>query len=164
MTNVAAMKMDMGVGKENREKVAEALKPALADTFTLYLKTLNYHWNVRGPMFQPLHGMFEEQYTDLAEAADDLAEHIRILGFSTPGSYKSFSKITHIKEADDSVQTRAKDMIANLQADHETVIKTLRNALRAAEKVEDDGTADLLAGRMRVHEKTAWMLRSFNAE
>jgi len=155
------MTIDIGLGKENRKNVAEALKPFLADTYTLYLKTQNYHWNITGPLFQPLHQEFENQYKDLAEAADMVAEQIRALGFSSPGSYKSFSALTNIEEANDNEVIKARDMIKTLANDNETIVRSGSEALKIAQKAGDEVSADMLIERMRKHEKTAWMLRSF---
>ncbi|PJB69645.1 MAG: DNA starvation/stationary phase protection protein [Alphaproteobacteria bacterium CG_4_9_14_3_um_filter_47_13] len=161
MTNVK--NMDIGLGAKNRKHVAQALKIFLADTYTLYLKTQNYHWNVKGKLFQPLHQEFEKQYRELAEAVDTIAEQIRALGLSAPGSYKSFAQMTSIDEADDSNVIKAEEMINQLTQDNETVIKNAGNALKIAQDAEDEGSADLLIERIRSHEKTAWMLRSFTA-
>jgi len=130
----------------------------LADTYTLYLKTHNFHWNVTGPMFQTLHLMFEQQYTELSTAVDLIAERIRALGFPASGSYAAFSKLTSIKE-EEGVPT-ATDMIRNLLAGHESVARTARSVFKPAESANDQASADLLTERIQVHEKAAWMLRS----
>ena len=153
------MKIDTGIEPKAREQVARSLSGMLADTYTLYLKTHNYHWNVTGPMFDTLHKMFEEQYNEQWVAVDELAERIRALGHPAPGSYGAYSKLAKVKDAGDEIPA-AKEMIGKLVEDHETVVRTAREVLRTSEKAGDDVTADLVTGRMRVHEKTAWMLRS----
>ncbi len=155
--------IDIGIEQDAREGVAEALKLVLADTYTLYLKTHYYHWNVTGPRFTTLHNVFEEHYNELWLAVDDIAERIRTLGVYAPGSYKSFAKLSSVLEDGDDVPS-ANDMVANLTKGHETVAHTIRDALKRAEEAEDEGTADLLVGRLRVHEKTSWMLRSMLEE
>jgi len=143
-------------------QVAEALSRVLADTFTLYLKTHNFHWNVTGPMFHTLHLMFEEQYNELWVAGDAIAERIRALGHVAPGSYREFSKMTYIQEAD--VVPSATEMIAELLRDNETAARTTRRALSIARAAVDAPTEDLLTQRVRAHEKAAWMLRSMLAK
>jgi starvation-inducible DNA-binding protein len=143
---------------DQRKKIAEGLSILLSDSYTLYLKTHNFHWNVTGPMFQTLHLMFEQHYTELAMAVDLIAERIRALGFPSPGSYAEFSKRTSIKEA--AGVPKAQDMIRQLLEGHEMTSKTASNAFSAAEKAGDQATIDLLTQRLQVHEKTAWMLRS----
>ncbi|MBX3129367.1 MAG: DNA starvation/stationary phase protection protein [Polyangiaceae bacterium] len=152
------MKIDIGIDAKDREEIAGGLSHVLADTYTLYLKTHNFHWNVTGPMFQTLHVMFETQYDELALAVDLIAERIRALGLPAPGTYKQFAKLSAIQEEDEVPS--AKDMIRLLVQGHETVARTSRKAFKAAEKVSDQPTCDLLTQRMQVHEKTAWMLRS----
>jgi starvation-inducible DNA-binding protein len=152
------MKIDIGIDASKREAIAGGLSRVLADTYTLYLKTHNFHWNVTGPMFQTLHLMFETQYNELALAVDLIAERIRALGFPAPGSYRRFSELSAIKE-DDGVP-KAEDMIRRLVDGHETVARTAREVFRVAESASDQPTCDLLTQRMQVHEKTAWMLRS----
>jgi len=152
------MKIDIGINEADRKEIAQGLSRLLADTYTLYLKTHNFHWNVTGPMFQTLHLMFETQYNELALAVDLVAERIRALGFPAPGSYNEFAKLTSIKEA--SGVPAARDMISQLVEGQETVARTARAVFPATEKVNDQPTADLLTQRMQVHEKTAWMLRS----
>lgn len=152
------MKINIGIEKDTRKDIADALSKVLADSYTTYLQTHNYHWNVTGPMFQTLHLMFEGQYTELAIAVDDLAERIRQLGFPAPGTYKQFQELSVIKE-DDGVPA-ATDMIRNLLTSNEAVARTSREAFIIAEKANDQPTCDLLTQRMQVHEKTAWMLRS----
>jgi starvation-inducible DNA-binding protein len=152
------MKIDIGIPEASRKTIAEGLCHCLADSYTLYLKTHNFHWNVTGPMFQTLHVMFESQYTELALAIDQIAERIRALGVFAPGSYAAFSELSSI-QIDKGVPA-AKDMIQELVAGHEAVAKTLRKVFPAAEAGHDEVTADLLTQRLQVHEKTAWMLRS----
>ena len=152
------MQINTGIAAEDRVSIADDLSRLLADTYTLYLKTHNFHWNVTGPMFQTLHTMFEEEYTELWTALDEIAERIRSLGQPAPGSYKAFSKLTSIEEEDGVPE--AKEMIRQLVAGHEAVAKTARSIFPAAEEGQDEVTADLLTQRMQVHEKTAWMLRS----
>jgi starvation-inducible DNA-binding protein len=147
---------------KDAQKVAGALSNVLADTFILYLKTHNFHWNVSGPMFPTLHAMFEEQYNELWLAVDAIAERIRSLGFSAPGSYGEFSKLTYLQES--PVATNATEMIAELLRDHETSARTARSALAIARTAVDAPTEDLLTQRLAAHEKTAWMLRSILAE
>ena len=134
----------------------------LADSYTLYLKTHNYHWNVTGPLFQTLHAMFEEQYTELATAVDIIAERIRSLGLPAPGSYTQFHKLASVKE--ETGLPSAKDMIRNLLSGHETTAKTARSVFPSAEEGGDEATLDLLTQRIHIHEKTAWMLRSLLEE
>ncbi len=150
--------INIGIEAQDRENIAEGLSRLLADTYTLYLKTHNFHWNVTGPMFNTLHTMFEQQYTELATAVDEIAERIRALGVPAPGSYAQFSKLTEIREEDSS--PGAEDMIAQLVEDQETVVRTARSIFPLVEAASDEPTADLLTQRMQVHEKTAWMLRS----
>lgn len=150
--------MDIGINDQDRKAIVEGLSRLLADTYTLYLKTHNFHWNVTGPMFQTLHLMFETHYNELALAVDAIAERIRALGEYAPGSYAQFGKLTSIAEATDV--PRAQDMIRQLVADHETVCRTARSLFPAVDAASDEPTADLLTQRLQVHEKTAWMLRS----
>ena len=150
--------IDIGISESQRTAIAEGLSRLLADTYTLYLKTHNYHWNVTGPMFQTLHTMFMTQYTELGLAVDEVAERIRALGFPAPGSYKAYAKLSSIKE-EESVP-EATEMVANLVKGHEAVARTARSIFPAAEKANDEPTADLLTQRMQVSEKQAWMLRS----
>ena len=153
-----AMPIDIGITEEDRREIARGLSRLLADTYTLYLKTHNFHWNVTGPMFQTLHLMFEAQYTELALAVDLIAERIRALGFPAPGSYKQFGELSSIEE-EDGVPS-ADGMIRSLVAGQEAVARTARSVFPVAEGAGDQPTADLLTQRMQVHEKTAWMLRS----
>ena len=150
--------MDIGITKKDREKIADGLSRLLADSFTLYLKTHNFHWNVTGPMFNTLHVMFMEQYTELWTALDEIAERIRALGFPAPGTYREFAKLTVIKESEGKVG--AEDMIRQLVAGQEAVVKTARSIFPLVDKAADEPTADLLTQRMQIHEKNAWMLRS----
>ncbi|HLU70306.1 MAG TPA: Dps family protein [Fibrobacteria bacterium] len=152
------MNLDICISKKDREKIATGLSHVLADSYTLYLKTHNFHWNVTGPMFQTLHLMFETQYNELAVAVDDIAERIRALGHFAPGTYAAYKKLSSI-DMEDNVPA-ANDMIRSLVKGHEAVAKTAREAFKAAEAASDEPTADLLTQRMQVHEKTAWMLRS----
>ncbi|MCC6471650.1 MAG: DNA starvation/stationary phase protection protein [Alphaproteobacteria bacterium] len=152
------MKIDIGIGEKDRRAIAEGLSRVLADTYTLYLKTHNFHWNVTGPMFNTLHLMFETQYNELALAVDLIAERIRALGHPAPGSYKAYSKLSSIAEADGV--PAAEEMIKQLVEGHEAVAKTARKVFPAAEKADDQPTADLMTERLQIHEKTAWMLRS----
>ncbi|GAB2589055.1 Dps family protein [Nitrincola alkalisediminis] len=153
-------KMDIGIKKADREKIAEGLKHLLADTYTLYLQTHNFHWNVTGPQFRELHLMFEEHYNELALAVDDIAERIRTLDVAAPGTYKEFVRLSNIKEVDGVPE--AKDMVDLLTQGHETVVRTCREVLKLAQEADDESTASLASDRMRVHEKTAWMLRVLN--
>ena len=155
------MKIDIGIGQEQRQKIASGLSRLLADSYTLYLKTHNYHWNVTGPLFNSLHQMFEEQYTELAVAIDDIAERIRALGEPAPGSYQAYLELTEIEE--EVGEPTADEMMLRLLKGQETVARTARSVIGAAEAANDEPTADLLTQRMQVHEKTAWMLRSMVA-
>jgi len=151
-------KLNIGISDSDRKTIVEGLSRMLADTYTLYLKTHNFHWNVTGPMFNTLHLMFEAQYTELALAVDVIAERIRALGHYAPGTYKEFSKLSSIPEADGV--PAAPDMIRQLVEAQETVIRRARSLFPAVEKANDEASADLLTQRMQLHEKTAWMLRS----
>ncbi|HSC88317.1 MAG TPA: Dps family protein [Polyangiaceae bacterium] len=150
--------IDIGIDAKKREEIAGGLSRVLADTYTLYLKTHNFHWNVTGPMFQTLHVMFELHYNELWLAVDLVAERIRALGFPAPGTYKQFAQLSSIQEEDGV--PKAEDMIRKLVAGHETVARTARQVFKIAEAESDQPTCDLLTQRMQVHEKTAWMLRS----
>ena len=152
------MEIDIGIPEKQRVEIADGLSRLLADTYTLYLKTHNYHWNVTGPLFNTLHLMFEQQYNELALAVDEIAERIRALGVAAPGSYKAYAGLTSIDEDDDVPP--AETMVANLVKAHETVTRTARSVFPVAESASDEPTADLLTQRMQVSEKTAWMLRS----
>ena len=151
-------KIDIGIDEKHREEIAKGLSHLLADTYTLYLKTHNYHWNVTGPMFQTLHIMFEGQYGALALAVDEIAERIRALGVKAPGTYTEFAKLSSIKETTGDLT--AQQMIAELVAGQEAVVRTARSIFPIVEECHDEPTADLLTQRMQSHEKTAWMLRS----
>jgi starvation-inducible DNA-binding protein len=153
------MKIDIGIPEKSRKEIAKGLCHLLADTYTLYLKTHYFHWNVTGPMFQTLHLMFETQYNELALAVDLIAERIRALGVVAPGSYAAYSKLSSIEDSTDAVPS-AQDMIRSLVLGQEAVVRTARKLFAAAEKGGDEATADLLTQRIQLHEKTAWMLRS----
>lgn len=153
-----ATSINIGISAQDRKKIADGLSVLLANSYTLYLKTHNYHWNVKGPLFNTLHLMFEAQYTELAGAVDLIAERIRALGSPAPGSYKEFAKLTSIKEAEQG--TSAEDMIKELVAGNEAISRIARDLFPAVDKAADEPTADLLTQRMQTHEKTAWMLRS----
>jgi starvation-inducible DNA-binding protein len=157
-----ATAINIGISDKDRKKIAEGLSRMLADTYTLYLKTHNFHWNVTGPMFQTLHLMFMTQYTEIWNAVDLVAERIRALGYPAPGSYKEFAELTSVRE--NSGSPGAKEMIRQLVAGQETVVRTAREVLPVAEKAGDQPTVDLLSARMEVHEKNAWMLRSLLEE
>jgi starvation-inducible DNA-binding protein len=152
------MQIDIGISDELRQEIGAGLSRLLADTYTLYLKTHNFHWNVTGPLFNTLHLMFETQYNELALAVDLIAERIRALGLPAPGSYAQFAKLTCIQE--ETGVPAAEEMIRQLVKDQETVVRTARSIFPAVEKAGDEPTADLLTQRMQIHEKTAWMLRS----
>jgi starvation-inducible DNA-binding protein len=152
------MTIDIGISSDERAKIASGLSRLLADSYTLYLKTHNFHWNVTGPMFMTLHQMFEEQYSELALAVDEIAERIRALGHPAPGSYGEFQALTSIR--DDAGTLDAQAMIAALVTAQETVARTAREVFPVVEAAADEPSADLLTQRMQVHEKNAWMLRS----
>jgi starvation-inducible DNA-binding protein len=153
MTNI-----DIGLSADNRKQTAEKLKKLLADSYTLYLQTHNFHWNVTGSHFRELHLMFEEHYTELAIAVDDIAERIRTLDFAAPGTYKEFAKLSSIEETDGV--PNGTDMVKILTESHEQVLRTAREVLKIAQTSIDESTASLVSDRMRIHEKTVWMLRS----
>jgi len=155
------MELNIGISADDRQQIADGLSKLLADSYSLYLKTHNYHWNVEGPLFNTLHLMFEEHYTELAPAVDEIAERIRALGVKAPGSYTAFGKLTNIEEA--TGDESAEEMIRQLVIGQETVARTAREAIKAAEAASDEPTADLLTQRMQIHEKHAWMLRSMLA-
>lgn len=155
------MDINIGINDTDRKEIAAGLSRLLADSYTLYLKTHNYHWNVEGPQFNTLHTMFETQYTELALAVDEVAERIRALGEPAPGSYKAFAALSSIDEQDGRLS--ADDMIRDLVAGQEAVVRTARSVFPTVEAANDEPTADLLTQRMQVHEKTAWMLRSMLA-
>ncbi|NVJ50140.1 MAG: DNA starvation/stationary phase protection protein [Gammaproteobacteria bacterium] len=150
--------IDIGISENDRLAVANELKKLLADSYTLYLQTHNFHWNVTGPRFRDLHLMFEEHYTELAIAVDDIAERIRALGVAAPGTYKAFAELSSIAEVEGV--PAAEEMVERLTASHEAVVKTCRQAIKAAQAADDESSAALIGDRMRIHEKTAWMLRA----
>ncbi len=152
------MPINIGISEEDRAQIVEGLSRLLADTYLLYVKTHNYHWNVTGPLFNTLHLMFEQQYVELAEAVDLIAERIRALGSFAPGTYRQFSELSSIPEDDDV--PKAEDMLRRLVEGQEAVVRTARSVFPAVESAGDEPTADLLTQRMHTHEKTAWMLRS----
>ncbi len=152
------MAIDIGISEEDRKSIVDGLSRLLSDTYVLYLKTHNFHWNVTGPMFRTLHLMFEEQYNELALAVDSIAERIRALGLPAPGAYSIYARLSSIKE-EEGVPS-AEEMIKQLVAGQEAVTRTARGIFPLLDKVSDEPTADLLTQRMQVHEKTAWMLRS----
>jgi starvation-inducible DNA-binding protein len=152
------MQVDIGIDADTRQEIADGLSRLLADTYTLYLKTHYFHWNVTGPMFQTLHLMFETHYTELALAVDLIAERIRALGFPAPGSYTQYAKLSSIPET--TSVPKATEMIKLLVEGQEAVCRTARSIYSVAGKVNDEATADLLTQRLQLHEKTAWMLRS----
>lgn len=154
--------MDIGIAEKDRKKIAEGLSRFLADSYALYLKTHNFHWNVTGPMFNTLHLMFEAQYTELATAVDLIAERIRALGFPAPGSFSTYAKLSSIKE--ETGVPKAKQMIKQLAEGQEAVARTARALFPLVEKASDEPTADLLTQRLQIHEKNAWMLRSLLEE
>lgn len=153
--------IDIGIAPEQRLQIAEGLKHLLADSYTLYLQTHNFHWNVTGPQFRELHLQFEEHYTELATAVDEIAERIRTLGVLAPGTYKEFAALSSIKEVEEVPP--AQEMVRILTKSHEQVVKTCREVLRQAQAGDDESSAALISDRMRIHEKTAWMLRAMAA-
>jgi starvation-inducible DNA-binding protein len=155
------MEINIGISEQDRQAIAGGLARLLADSYTLYLKTHNYHWNVTGPQFNTLHQMFETQYSELAVAVDEIAERIRALGEWAPGSYSAYARLTTIEE-EENVPS-AEQMIEQLVKGQEAVVRTARSVIKAAEAANDEPTADLLTQRMQVHEKNAWMLRSMVA-
>lgn len=152
------MKIDIGISEEDRATIAHGLSKLLADTYSLYLKTHSFHWNVTGPMFQTLHLMFETQYNELALAVDLIAERIRALGYPAPGTYSEFVKLSSIAET--AGVPKAEEMLRLLVDGQEAVVRTARSLFPAVDKASDEATADLLTQRIQLHEKTAWMLRS----
>ncbi len=150
--------IDIGISEEGRLEIADGLKNLLADSYTLYLQTHNFHWNVTGINFRELHLMFEEHYTELSTAVDDIAERIRTLDVAAPGTYKEFSRLSSIEEVEGV--PGSVEMVELLTRGHEQVIKTSREVLKTAQAFDDESTASLVSDRMRVHEKTAWMLRA----
>ncbi len=155
---MATPAINIGIKEDARTEIAAGVSRVLADSYSLYLKTHNFHWNVTGPMFNSLHNMFEEQYTELATAVDEIAERIRALGERAPGSYSEYQKLTSIPE--EAGTPEAMEMVRQLVRDHETVARTAREVFALADEAADEPTADLLTQRMQLHEKTAWMLRS----
>jgi len=152
------MEISIGIDDADRKAIADGLSRLLADSYTLYLKTHNYHWNVTGPQFTTLHTLFETHYTELALAVDEIAERIRALGHRAPGSYAEFSRLSVVEEDED--RPGADEMVARLVAGQEAVVRTAREVIAVAGEAGDEPTADLLTQRMLVHEKNAWMLRS----
>jgi starvation-inducible DNA-binding protein len=152
--------IDIGIDEQDRINIAEGLKRLLADSYTLYLQTHNFHWNVTGPQFRELHLMFEEHYTELATAVDEIAERIRTLDIAAPGTYKAFAELGSIEEIEGV--PAAHDMVGILTRGHEQVVKTCREVLAPAQQAGDESTIALVSDRMRVHEKTAWMLRALH--
>ncbi|MCT8986326.1 Dps family protein [Shewanella phaeophyticola] len=150
--------IDIGIKKDDRLKIAEGLKSLLADSYTLYLQTHNFHWNVTGVQFRELHLMFEEHYTELATAVDDIAERIRTLDVAAPGTYKEFARLSSIKEVEGVPSSI--EMVELLIKGHEQVVRTSREVLKLAQEADDESTASLVSDRMGIHEKTAWMLRA----
>lgn len=155
---VPRMKINIGISEKNRKAIADELSKVLADSYMLYLKTHNYHWNVTGELFHSLHEQFEHQYTELADAIDEIAERIRALGYRAPGTFKEFHQLTSIEE--DTEEPEALEMVRRLALGNEQVLRTAREALKPANEAEDEATIDLLTERLKVHSKTAWMLRS----
>jgi starvation-inducible DNA-binding protein len=160
--NTKSMKIDIGISHKDRAKIVDGLSKLLADSYTLYLMTHNFHWNVTGPQFTSLHGLFMTQYTEQWNALDLIAERIRALGFAAPGTYQQFARLTTIEEVEGV--PKAQEMVRLLVDAHESVARTARNVFSVADQVNDQPTADLLTQRLDVHEKTAWMLRSILEE
>lgn len=152
------MEVNIGISEEDRKVIADELSKVLADTYILYLQTHNYHWNVTGKLFHSLHEQFEEQYTELAGAVDEIAERIRALGYKAPGTFIEFHELTSIEE--DTEKPEALEMVRRLAVGNEQVIRTVRKSLSPVNKAEDEATLDLLTQRLHVHSKVAWMLRS----
>ncbi len=163
MVKVSAPAINIGIGEQDRKAIADGLSRVLADTYTLYLTTHNFHWNVTGPMFNTLHEMFMTQYTELWNAVDPVAERIRSLGHFAPGSYGQFGQLATVPDVPAS-PPKAMEMVRILVEGHETVARTARELFPVAEKAGDEPTADLLTQRLTVHEQTAWMLRSLLEE
>ncbi|MDZ7681309.1 MAG: Dps family protein [Fodinibius sp.] len=152
------MEINIGIDEEHRKEIAHELSKVLADSYMLYLKTHNYHWNVTGELFHSLHEQFEGQYTELADAIDEIAERIRALGYRAPGTFKEFNELTSIKEEEE--EPKALEMVRRLALGNEQVLRTAREALEPADSAGDEATIDLLTERLHTHAKTAWMLRS----
>lgn len=150
--------INIGINQNDRDQIAKGLSHLLADSYTLYLQTHNFHWNVTGPQFRELHLMFEEHYTELATAVDEIAERIRTLGAPAPGTYIAFAELSSIEEV--SGVPSASDMVLILTKGHEQVVNTCRDVLLTAQEAADESSVALISDRMRLHEKTAWMLRS----
>ena len=161
MTTSAGIGIGIGIPEQQLEEIVERLSRVLADSYTLYLKTHSYHWNVVGPMFHSLHAMFMDEYSELALAVDEIAERIRALGAPAPGTYRQFAELSVIPE--DTDVPNALEMVRRLMAGHEATARTIREALPLAESAPDQVSTDLLVRRLDVHEKTAWMLRSMLA-
>jgi starvation-inducible DNA-binding protein len=159
----AAPAINIGIGDKDRASIAIGLSKLLADTYTLYLTTHNFHWNVTGPMFNSLHAMFMAQYTELWNAVDPIAERIRALGHAAPGSYKAYGKLASVPDAPETPPS-AMEMVRILKEGHEAVARTARAVFPLADKAGDEPTADVLTQRLTVHEQTAWMLRSLLEE
>jgi starvation-inducible DNA-binding protein len=159
MLTQQALPINIGISETDRHEIVNGLEKMMADSFMLYLKTLFYHWNVTGPMFQPLHGVFETQYQELALAVDDLAERIRSLGFPAPGTFQQFNRLSSLSEETGVPDTDT--MLKLLVQGHETVIRTGREVAAVTERASDISTLDLITKQVESHEKTAWMLRSF---
>lgn len=155
---MAKMDINIGISKDNRKAIAEGLSHVLADTYLLYLRTHNYHWNVTGELFHSLHEQFEEQYVELADAVDEIAERIRALGHKAPGTFKEFHELTSLDETTE--EPEAMEMVRRLAVGNEQVLRTARKALDPAREADDEATIDLLTQRLHVHSKVAWMLRS----
>ncbi len=150
--------INIGINKEDRSNIAQGLSRLLADSYTLYLQTHNFHWNVTGPQFRELHLMFEEHYTELAVAVDDIAERIRTLDFPAPGTYAEFARLSSVTEVEGIPESG--EMVDILTQGHEQVVRTAREVLKLAQDADDESTAALVSDRMRIHEKTSWMLRA----
>ncbi len=155
---MTAKDINIGIEEKDREKIAGGLTRLLADTYTLYLKTHSYHWNVTGPRFRDLHMLFEEQYTELATAVDDIAERIRTLGYPAPGTFREYLELATIEEIPGA--PAAEEMVSDLVIAQEIIVRTCREILPAAQDANDESTVGLVADRMAIHEKAAWMLRS----
>jgi starvation-inducible DNA-binding protein len=163
VTPAKSLKMDIGISEKDRAAIAQGLSRLLADTYTLYLTTHNFHWNVTGPMFNSLHAMFMQQYTELWNAVDPIAERIRSLGHVAPGSYTQYGKLSSLPDAPEA-PPKAMEMVRILAQGHEAVARTARSLFPLVEKASDEPTADVLVQRLAVHEQTAWMLRSLLEE
>lgn len=161
VTASGAPVIDIGIDADQRKEIADGLSRFLADSYTLYLKTHNFHWNVTGPMFNSLHAMFETQYTEQWAALDEIAERIRALGFNAPGSYAEFTRLSSIQEEPGLAETLDwREMVRQLVIGNEAVCRTAREVGEIADDADDDSTEDLMTQRLQTHEKYAWMLRS----